>query len=33
MDDDRVEEIMERSDRIIKEGERVGPSEGIEEDA
>ena len=32
MDDERVEEIIERSDRIVKEGERTEPPEETEED-
>ena len=33
MDDDRVEELEERIERIAEEGERTGPPEEIEEDA
>lgn len=33
MDDERVEELEERIERIIEEGERTGPPEEIEEDA
>lgn len=33
MDDERVEEIMERFDRIAEDGERRDPPEQIEKDA
>ena len=33
MDDERVEEIIERSDRIVEEGEREEAPEAAEEDA
>ena len=33
MDDERVEEIMERSKRLAEEGERVEPEEELEKDA
>lgn len=33
MDDDVVEEIKRRFDRIAEEGERTGPPEEIAEDA
>lgn len=33
MDDERVTEIMERSERLAEEGERVEPPEEIGEEA
>lgn len=33
MDDERVEELERRTERIIEEGDRTGPPEEIEEDA
>ena len=33
MDDERVEEIMERSEQLAEDGERVEPPEEIEEEA
>lgn len=33
MDDERVEEIMERTEELIEHGERRDPPEEIEEDA
>jgi hypothetical protein len=33
MDDERVEELERRIERIIEEGDRTGPPEEIEEDA
>lgn len=33
MDDERVEELERRVERIVEDGERTGPPEQIEEDA
>jgi hypothetical protein len=33
MDDQHVEELEQRIERIIEEGERTGPPEGFEEEA
>jgi len=33
MDDERIEELERRIERIIEEGERIGPPEELEEEA
>ena len=33
MDDERIEKLERRIERIIEEGERTGPPEELEEDA